>query len=125
MIANLPVEAADLKSLRETLCIAQTALSVAYAEKSLPEDFTDAQKVEAFARHLRHVAKLQKLIDEIDVHRPLGSDGKHGRLHTPTCGCEDRRCGQQNTMVDGGAPCVVYGEHSTHTTASGRSWRSR
>lgn len=36
-----------------------------------------------------------------------------------------RLCGQQNTMVEGGAPCIVRGAHTTHTTASGRSWRSR
>lgn len=28
------------------------------------------------------------LINMIDRHRPVGSDGKHGDLHTPTCGCE-------------------------------------
>lgn len=28
------------------------------------------------------------LIAMIDKHRPLGNDGKHGDLHTPTCGCE-------------------------------------
>ena len=26
----------------------------------------------------------------LDHHRPLGTDGKHGDLHTPTCGCEDK-----------------------------------
>lgn len=30
------------------------------------------------------------LVNMIDVHRPLGTDGKHGSLHTPTCGCADR-----------------------------------
>ena len=29
------------------------------------------------------------LIRWIDHHRPLGPDGTHGDLHTPTCGCED------------------------------------
>lgn len=24
------------------------------------------------------------------VHRPTGADGKHGTLHTETCGCEDK-----------------------------------
>jgi hypothetical protein len=33
---------------------------------------------------------VNRLIQRIDTHRPLGSDGKHGRLHTPTCGCEDK-----------------------------------
>ena len=30
------------------------------------------------------------LITMIDRHRPLGPNGKHGKLHTPTCGCEDK-----------------------------------
>ena len=30
------------------------------------------------------------LIAMIDKHRPLGSDGKHGDLHTDTCGCDDK-----------------------------------
>lgn len=29
------------------------------------------------------------LIRLLDVHRPLGPDGKHGDRHTPTCGCVD------------------------------------
>jgi hypothetical protein len=32
---------------------------------------------------------VQVLIDKIDWHRPLGSNGRHGGLHTATCGCED------------------------------------
>jgi hypothetical protein len=59
------------KMLRETLCLAQSAML------SLP-----------VSRH--HVARLQRLINECDRHRPLGPDGKHGSLHTPTCGCEDK-----------------------------------
>lgn len=42
------------------------------------------------------------LIAMIDMHRPLGNDGKHGDLHTPTCGCGGivtatpaPRCGEQ------------------------------
>ena len=30
---------------------------------------------------------MSQLIAILDLHRPLGSDGKHGDLHTPTCGC--------------------------------------
>ncbi len=32
---------------------------------------------------------IKHLHREIEKHRPLGSDGKHGDLHTATCGCED------------------------------------
>jgi hypothetical protein len=57
----------SLKSLRESLC--------RHESDDLPE----------------HVVwLLGQLINEIDRHRPLGSDGKHGDLHTATCGCEDK-----------------------------------
>lgn len=63
------------KMLRETLCLAQTALI-------LMGDHT-GQYMED---HLHH---LQKLIDEIDVIRPLGPGGEHGDgiLCTSMCGC--------------------------------------
>lgn len=34
--------------------------------------------------------EIGRLIDVLNLHRPLGVDGKHGTLHTPTCGCEVR-----------------------------------
>jgi hypothetical protein len=61
------------KMLRETLCVAQWRIG----NSSLDED-----------RKWEHVNRLQRLIDECDRHRPLGPDGKHGDLHTPTCGCD-------------------------------------
>lgn len=61
------------KSLRETLCIAQTRILNSGLDG---------------ARAGRDVAALQLLIDECDRHRPLGQDGKHRDLHTATCGCE-------------------------------------
>jgi hypothetical protein len=65
----------SLKMLRETLCVAQIALGIE------PDDIE---------RVIIHRERVQRLIDEIDVQRPLGPDGKHGKLHTPTCGCVDR-----------------------------------
>lgn len=65
--AYLKIEPSKLKMLREVLCSAQWKMETANARKY-----------------------LQLLIDEIDRHRPLRSDGKHADLHTPTCGCEDR-----------------------------------
>lgn len=61
---HLAIEAKDLKMLRETLCKISTGLANHY-----------------------HITNLLR---EIDRHRPLGSDGKHGNLHTETCGCEDK-----------------------------------
>jgi len=31
--------------------------------------------------------EIGRLINVLDLHRPLASNGKHGNLHTPTCGC--------------------------------------
>lgn len=64
-----------LKMLRETFCIAQTAIQ--------HRPFDESRRPE-------HVARLARLIDDIDRQRPLGPDGKHGNRHTQTCGCEDQ-----------------------------------
>lgn len=54
------------KVLREYLCEQQTWA---------PDTFTRDE--------------IGRLIGVLDLHRPLGTDGKHGTLHTPTCGCSD------------------------------------
>ncbi|MDQ0376542.1 hypothetical protein [Amycolatopsis thermophila] len=64
-----------LKMIRETLCVAQAAL-------------THGARA-AGQRAAEHSARLGRLIDDIDRQRPLGPDGKHGNRHTGTCGCED------------------------------------
>jgi hypothetical protein len=61
------------KMLRETLCEAQALLTM-----WMPNNYDV------------HIARLQALINDLDKHRPLGPDGKHGNLHTRTCGCEDK-----------------------------------
>lgn len=66
-IAYLAVPAKDLKMLREDLCMLMRMVPDVYSGKNY---------------------RLQMLLNEIDRHRPLGSNGKHGNLHTPTCGCE-------------------------------------
>lgn len=58
----------SLKMLREDLCRRQVQAD------QWPSDIASAVDV---------------LINMIDRHRPLGQDGSHGDLHTPTCGCED------------------------------------
>jgi hypothetical protein len=62
----------SLKSLRETLCIAQSAI---------------AARVVDVQRQRLDIEKIGRLIADIDRQRPLGPDGKHGTLHTQTCGC--------------------------------------
>ena len=66
--------AADLKMLRETLAVAQSAIAARDPEYRVRE----------------HLERIDRLIAEIDRQRPLGPDGKHGDRHTATCGCEDR-----------------------------------
>lgn len=62
----------NLKTLREMLCRAQVR----------PHDVEWPADVEY---------TVDLLIRRIDQHRPVGPDGKHGNLHTPTCGCEDKK----------------------------------
>lgn len=64
----------SLKMLRETLCVAQTALNHSPIGGS---------------RRLDHIDRIGRVIKEIDRQRPLGPDGTHGDRHTATCGCED------------------------------------
>lgn len=68
-----------LKMLRETLCVAQAAIWATF-----PDD--EAQQAQAIA----HRERIGRIVAEIDRLRPLGPDGKHGDLHTASCGCEDR-----------------------------------
>lgn len=68
-----PVTAIDPKMLRETLCVAQAALS----RSSYDAD-----------RRKEHLDRLGELIRRIDVIRPLDTAGQHGELHTPDCGCD-------------------------------------
>ena len=74
--ANIPVS--SLRSTREALCLAQTALH-AWAGSGINANLVPG-----------YVDRIGDLVNEIDVHRPLGPDGKHGDRHTATCGCEDR-----------------------------------
>ena len=70
------VLADSLKSVRETLCVAQHAVN------QLPDGYS------AGGSALHHSELIGRLIAEIDRQRPLGPNGKHGELHTETCGCE-------------------------------------
>jgi len=68
-----------LKSLREHLCVAQTALG---EYRQLPHVVDVAQREAA-------IMCLTRLIEDIDRQCPLDSAGLHD-CHTPTCGCVDR-----------------------------------
>jgi hypothetical protein len=71
-LAALWVDSTELKMLRESLCIAQSEV-MSWRDEDVAESA---------------VERIDKLIAEIDRHRPLGTDGTHGNLHTATCGCD-------------------------------------
>ncbi|CCW14625.1 hypothetical protein [Rhodococcus aetherivorans] len=64
-----------LKTIHEALCVAQTAIG------NFPEQPTNWPP---------YIQVLQNLINDIERQRPIGSNGKHGNLHTPNCQCEDK-----------------------------------
>lgn len=65
---NKGLHSSDLKTLREVLCGAQFDLN------------RDGGNYKS--------ALLGELIAEIDRLRPLGPNGKHGKLHTYYCQCD-------------------------------------
>lgn len=65
----------SIKALRETLCIAQSAIG--------------ERQYDVF-RKKHDIGTIQELIADCDRQRPLAANGKHGNMHTPTCGCEDK-----------------------------------
>lgn len=69
---KIEIEVDSVKMTREALCLAEHAMHHTSA------NIAASQK-----------RRIAGLIREMDKHRPLGTDGKHGDLHTPTCGCED------------------------------------
>lgn len=110
----------SLKSLRETLCVAQAALPIAYADAPLAE--TDAGAIERFGRQLAHSERLGRLIAEIDRQRPLGPDGQHGDRHTVTCGCLDKPSVSEGTGHVW--PCTRFYVAAT-TTDPCTCWKGR
>ena len=80
VVLQLIDERDSLKMLRETLASAQSALLA-----QLPVPMPEATRGVRIALDSERIGRL---IAEIDRQRPLGPDGKHGDLHTPTCGCE-------------------------------------
>jgi hypothetical protein len=67
---KIHIDVKSVKMMRETLCIAQTEVG------NSPVNWSKST-----------MNRLGELIEELDKHRPLGPDGKHGDLHTETCGC--------------------------------------
>lgn len=78
-LAFIPV--INLKGTREALCAAQAVIG----ERARGGSDCD--------RAPQWIKALQVLVDQIDVHRPVGTDGKHGALHTSACGCVEPTTG--------------------------------
>lgn len=70
------IDVGNLKTARETLCAAQKAVVPLNGKYTL--------------QSVRYAVLIQEMIDQIDVFRPLGPNGKHGDRHTENCGCEDK-----------------------------------
>lgn len=56
--------------------------------KMIRETLSAVQNGAAGLTRYEHAARIGRIIAEIDRQRPLGPNGKHGNLHTPTCGCD-------------------------------------
>jgi hypothetical protein len=95
MLYDLPI---DPKTLREYMCSAQGIVNRSQYDAGGKARISDV---------------LQQIIAECDRHRPLGPNGKHGSLHTETCGCEDK--GPVETW--GAIKHLVHGELSTSRKA--------
>ncbi len=79
------------KMVHEALCAAQGALAE-HARRGMDKAMVP-----------RWIDQLSTLIAATDQHRPLGTGGKHGDLHTATCGCEGHRVSWSITLHPGGA----------------------
>lgn len=66
---------------------AETVLHLTDSLKMLRESLCAVQLGAAGAERMTHADRIGRIISEIDRQRPLGSNGKHGDLHTSTCGC--------------------------------------
>lgn len=68
------IDVGDPKMAREMLCFAQSAIMAFENWNAQTESY---------------LARIEKMVDQIDVLRPIGPDGNHGDRHTKFCGCED------------------------------------
>lgn len=61
---------------------------------SYPQEWAPKYLIEALSSQQtyapdKHTSEaMQALLGVLFLHRPVGSNGKHGDLHTPTCGCD-------------------------------------
>ena len=56
-----------------------------WSPKALGEKLCVQQMFAPDAETREAIGNLLRILER---HRPTGSNGKHGNLHTPTCGCD-------------------------------------
>lgn len=61
------------------------SLTVTATDGKMVQEALAAAEPHVEERHLKH---LGRLLSQLAEHRPTGPDGKHGDLHTETCGCD-------------------------------------
>lgn len=61
------------------------SLTVTATDGKMVQEALTAAEPHVGLRHLKH---LGRLLSQLAEHRPTGPDGKHGDLHTETCGCD-------------------------------------
>jgi hypothetical protein len=71
VVSKIELEIESVKGLREDLCVVQSALAM------YPSGDQSSR-----------IQRIQALLDQLDIMRPLGSDGNHGNRHTEVCGCD-------------------------------------
>lgn len=67
------------KTVHEHLCLAQAGLAQRVRD-GLDVDMSMAA-----------IETLNGMLRQVNGHRPVGHNGKHGQDHTDTCGCESHR----------------------------------
>lgn len=72
---TIDIEELDgIKMLRETLSAAKTSIYKSELGVNHSED---------------HIRRLEDLIKQLDLYRPVNANGKHGDRHTLFCGCDE------------------------------------
>jgi hypothetical protein len=79
-MVRVQLEIENLKGLREDLCVAQSGIG----QGRTYGRFNNQAEVDG------RIKRIQAILDQIDVMRPLGSDGRHGDRHTEFCGCAEQ-----------------------------------
>ncbi|UTN92074.1 HNH endonuclease [Arthrobacter phage Darby] len=100
---RIELEILSVKSLREDLCVVQSALSM------YPSGDQKSR-----------IERIGRIINQLDVMRPLGSDGKHGKRHTENCGCDfpdptpEQELEYLDRIIAGLPEGTIFRQHPSH-----------